>query len=386
MLQEIIQAIRSNPVLLGAASMYGLGIVTWLAKGVPAAIWRLLKKELFTTIALNTRNNQYTTVVIYLSRTKRNKWARNHALSGSEITFGYGLTWFFHKRRLFLVDRQLDTKTAGNGDSYRETMIISMLGRSTKMIQDLIEEAAIFFNKPNNKTRIVRYRNGWQVMGEIEKRPLSSIFIEAAVQKTMLDNIELFLGSADWYIKRGLPYRLGLLLTGPPGTGKSSLIATLAGVFNKDVYLLSLKTISDYELEEAISTVPQGGFLVIEDIDRLFEEKNREVNLTETGPSLAGLLNTIDGIGAGQGRILIATANKPELLDEALIRPGRFDFKVELGYVTPPVLREAFATYYPGAQNPIGKPRTHLTGAEMQIAFLENRNNPEEFLRVTTTC
>ena len=49
----------------------------------------------------------------------------------------------------------------------------------------------------------------------------------------------------------------------------------------------------------------------------------------KSGISLSGLLNVIDGVAAHEGRVLIATTNYPEVLDPALIRPGRIDRKIE---------------------------------------------------------
>ena len=64
------------------------------------------------------------------------------------------------------------------------------------------------------------------------------------------------------------------------------------------------------------------------------------------GISLSGLLNAIDGVASHEGRVLIMTTNKPETLDEALIRPGRVDLQVEFTNATPHQARELFVRMY----------------------------------------
>ena len=62
--------------------------------------------------------------------------------------------------------------------------------------------------------------------------------------------------------------------------------------------------------------------------------------------TLSGLLNTIDGVSAPEGHVLIMTTNHPELLDPALIRPGRCDVKVEFDYASKKQIRGIFLKVY----------------------------------------
>lgn len=64
------------------------------------------------------------------------------------------------------------------------------------------------------------------------------------------------------------------------------------------------------------------------------------------GISLSGLLNAIDGVASHEGRVLIMTTNKPETLDDALIRPGRVDLQVAFGNATQEQARELFERMY----------------------------------------
>jgi chaperone BCS1 len=64
------------------------------------------------------------------------------------------------------------------------------------------------------------------------------------------------------------------------------------------------------------------------------------------GISLSGLLNAIDGVASHEGRVLVMTTNKPEKLDDALIRPGRVDLQVAFGNATQRQIKELFERMY----------------------------------------
>jgi mitochondrial chaperone BCS1 len=64
------------------------------------------------------------------------------------------------------------------------------------------------------------------------------------------------------------------------------------------------------------------------------------------GISLSGLLNAIDGVASHEGRVLVMTTNKPEKLDDALIRPGRVDLQVAFGNATQSQINELFVRMY----------------------------------------
>src|SRR5262249_60360189 len=65
--------------------------------------------------------------------------------------------------------------------------------------------------------------------------------------------------------------------------------------------------------------------------------------------ALSGLRNALDGVSSRAGRVLFLTTNHPEKLDPALVRPGRVDRKVELGYATSDQARRLFLWFYRGS-------------------------------------
>jgi len=136
-----------------------------------------------------------------------------------------------------------------------------------------------------------------------------------------------FFQQKDRYHAFGIPWRRGLLLTGPPGNGKSQLIAALAGC--APARALFVKSISSDpkeaqgELSEVFEKVRDPGpcMLILEDIDSLI-----------TSTLLSPFLNELDGAKPLEGVCVIATTNHPEKLDPAIrSRPSRFDRVIEFG-------------------------------------------------------
>ena len=153
------------------------------------------------------------------------------------------------------------------------------------------------------------------------------------------------------YRDLGIPYRRGYLLTGPPGTGKSSLILAVASHFELPVYSLPLRgaEIDGEQLTTLLANCRKPSLITLEDVDCLKVATSRE-SKPDDALTIADLLNAIDGIGASEHRILFMTANRPETLDFALTRAGRVDRKFFINYATDEELKsfyERVAQYSP---------------------------------------
>ena len=197
--------------------------------------------------------------------------------------------------------------------------------------------------------------------------------------------------------------------TDPPGTGKTSIIKGIADYINYDIHILNVSKLQD--IEKAIFALPPKTILVIEDIDTEYstnkrhpsviqqqkpriESNNEEnINSSETKEEtfipwkmvdLSDILNSIDGIYSVHGRILIMTTNHIEKLDDALIRPGRIDIKIEVTYIDTYAYQNFFKCFYPDYVMPMVVPISNLSPASLQNIILNNLQSPEEVLRQTS--
>ena len=192
------------------------------------------------------------------------------------------------------------------------------------------------------------YQN-WSVSCIKEKREQNSVILAEGVWEDLYNDIAEFLRAKKWYKSRGIPYRRGFLLYGPPGNGKTSSITSLAACFNLNICVLNMgaKSITDDNLMTLFSSAPTNSIIVLEDIDSAFksdkdkekkvqtdEEKIRSVIETTNKATFSCLLNCLDGIGSQESRIVFMTTNFKDRLPASLIRNGRIDRKIYLGNTT----------------------------------------------------
>ena len=164
------------------------------------------------------------------------------------------------------------------------------------------------------------------------KRNLSTIYLEN--KNKIFESINVWKNSEEFYRERGIPYKLGILLYGEPGTGKSSLVHAIASELNKDVIVLTAGAILNGKLSRYNSvccdTPP---IIVIEEIDTIVNSRQNELGEKEK-VILSELLNFLDGPSSPDSCVVIATTNHIEKLDPAIIRSGRFDIKIHMGKIS----------------------------------------------------
>ena len=147
----------------------------------------------------------------------------------------------------------------------------------------------------------------------------------------------------------GIPNKLGILLYGEPGCGKTTTIVTIASYFGRDIFYINLKSVSTNDelkmIFDHINTKHSGGgIIVLEDIDAMTTIVNKRVSedsyedigttdlieTTNNSITLEYLLNLLDGTLTYNDSIVIITTNHIEKLDPAIYRAGRIDNLIEM--------------------------------------------------------
>ena len=232
----------------------------------------------------------------------------------------------------------------------REQFNVTIFSRDRRLAQQLIEEAREIA-LPKTEVRLTVHRASYAHWNEKVKRmprPVDSVILPDGMMEDLIHDTRSFLGRRDWYIQRGIPYRRGYLLHGPPGTGKSSAVVAVASALGMDIAMLSLgdSTLEDNGISELLSAVPINSLVLMEDIDCAFVAR-KETEDKRSKVTFSGLLNAVDGVAAGEGRILFATTNHIERLDPALIRPGRIDRKIFIGNASSSQAERLFRRFFP---------------------------------------
>jgi hypothetical protein len=169
----------------------------------------------------------------------------------------------------------------------------------------------------------------------VENKPFAHLFYDASVD-AFIEEVRRWHSSKTWFKERTLPWRMGALLSGPPGTGKSSLVKALAQQLGFPVYVFDLASMSNEELRQHWMDIMNSSPCValFEDLDRVFTDDKTRLSHSTRGKgdlTLDCLLNCLSGVQDGDGVLTFVTANFPERLDPALTRPGRLDRILELG-------------------------------------------------------
>ncbi len=159
--------------------------------------------------------------------------------------------------------------------------------------------------------------------------------------KENLAEIVEYLHDPSKYREIGASMPKGVLLVGPPGTGKTMLAKAVAGESNVPFFSMSGSEFVEMFVGMGASKVRDlfkqakekaPCIVFIDEIDAIGQKRDgRVMGNDEREQTLNQLLVEMDGFGANEGVIIIAATNRPDILDSALLRPGRFDRQIYIG-------------------------------------------------------
>ena len=214
-------------------------------------------------------------------------------------------------------------------------------------------------------------------------------------EKEELQELIDFLKSPKKFKKLGARIPKGVLLVGPPGTGKTLLAKAIAGEANAPFYFISGSDFVELYVGVGASRVRDmfkqakhnaPCLIFIDEIDAVGRQRGTGIGggHDEREQTLNQLLTEMDGFGANEGIIIIAATNRPDVLDPALLRPGRFDRQITVAL---PDLKAREEILNVHARNKILSKNVHLDNiAKRTVGFsgaeLENLLNEAALLAV----
>ncbi|XBI66581.1 hypothetical protein VPH35_046121 [Triticum aestivum] len=224
-------------------------------------------------------------------------------------------------------------------------------------------QEVMFGNRPrrlySNKKELSYHSRRDEVWSYIDfdhPTTFDTLAMDPAKKQMIKDDLDDFTYSRDYYRRIGKAWKRGYLLHGPPGTGKSTMIAAMANYLKYDIYDIELTTLeSNSDLRKLFIETTGKSIIVIEDIDCSLDLTGSRATMLPPLPAfddaaeagydksrgkrhniltLSGLLNFIDGLWSAHSgeRIIVFTTNHLDKLDPALIRRGRMDMHIEMSY------------------------------------------------------
>ena len=202
---------------------------------------------------------------------------------------------------------------------------------------------AVFMGRMNSANPLQNFGKARTVLGVPDGKKVTFADVAGAdEEKQELAEVVDFLKNPDKYTRIGARIPHGLLLVGPPGTGKTLLARAVAG--EADVQFLSISGSDFVEMyvgvgasrvrdlfDQAKKRAP--AIIFIDEIDAVGRKRGSGLGggHDEKEQTLNQLLVEMDGFGRTEGVIVLAATNRPDILDPALLRPGRFDRQIHVG-------------------------------------------------------
>lgn len=397
-LLDLLFAQLGNDFFSGGLALGMLGAVAALVARMLPLSRRLIAFKILSTVTVSSRDPLFGYLLAWLNAHPYSRRCRNlSATTPSDCTAvggrnslrlapGTGGHLLFHRGVPIWLDRRKDDATGAGGPPGRsgtaELIRLTAVGRHQAFLRELLIDVATRFGDCDPAVTVIHRDDGysdWVEAARVGRRCLDTIILPADEAERIVADARAFLGNAEWYQERGIPWRRGYLLHGPPGTGKTSLIRAVAGELDLDIAMVSVSSgrIDDTALAGLLGSAPANAILVIEDVDAIFTDRDAGDGAGKV--TFSGLLNAVDGVLGQEGHLLFMTTNHLERLDPALIRPGRIDYTLAAKVLDKDCARRMFLRFFPGETElaaSFGNAAVGRTPAEAQAHLLLHAKNP----------
>jgi mitochondrial chaperone BCS1 len=411
-MNDLYRWILQQPFLIGGVGTVLAGSAMYVLRAIPTNIGNFVHNSITSNLTVNSQNTDFGYIDAYLENHVIPWTFRNFEPSEKDdeeggkayLNTGYGSGWGRWKGVWFSFNKSIDN----NKLNPLKTIKITFFTRKRLKIGNFVSEAVSFRRGIRTQRLYISSGAYWDRGPDKRPRELDTVFAQSGIIENIVEQVEQFRGSEDWYLKRGIPYKLAILLYGPPGTGKTSIIHAIASHFELDImYVTALGTLKKLlELRTSRESV-----LVIEDIDtlaklqrdnnddedddetfmpnstnparfkRLIPKDPNTTSMLQEAPPLHDTLNCLDGFPSRHGSIIFITSNHPENLDEALLRDGRIDLMQKIGPLDWEAATRMYRAFFPEDDDwfSLKDQFQPIIGASLQAILM--KPNPIEALR-----
>lgn len=287
---------------------------------------------MYNTIDKVTAINRDNTIPFTVYRTSHKYDPKDYGYS----QMGFGFYKYDFKGHIFDIEYSQESKVVGTQDTAEKYFSLIITTSSCDMF-DKFYKCAVNFNEDMeiDETQLHIYimnkYGDWIRYNKIPSRTLKTVYFDEKIKYKVRDDLKDFLTKEKEYQEFGIPFKKNYLITGIPGSGKTSMIKALCKEIGYNLCIFSINhDVDNTTAIIAFRDMPPKSILLIEDIDCLFEKRTgTEENKHFT---FSNLINLLDGVLSKQGLITFITTNHPESMDHALLRQGRVDLIIHMNY------------------------------------------------------
>jgi hypothetical protein len=361
-----IQDILNNPILgTGLIMTIGGGLIYSL-KALPGQAWKIVSKKISAKLVYSVRIYEYDDLFELLEVWLQNNHQKEYKdVEGKlfspnsepqagikktpQIYYSQSTNVFIlniNGKRLFITKEREKLEYAQSFKSlYGYIYVIKgFRGKEaiTEMLQGIVNEHYDKFPKNQIQIRTNDKYGNWDRANSLTVKGLDKIIIDPALKAMLMNDIDQFKSSKEWYLETSIPYKRTYAFHGGPGNGKTSICLAIAVYTQRDIYVLNPSSLEgDAALQQAFNNIGNDVVLVIEDMDASFTKRESECKI-----SFSCLLNCTDGAFYKEGLITCITTNHLDKLDPALLRAGRTDMIIEIDFPKVQQIEQFLSIFY----------------------------------------
>lgn len=373
----ITDLLHQNQFLQGG---FVLGILTWLGyqiKSFPELMWKKLKYYFTYQIYFDGSSDFYDEFVAWLNEKYPQKFknvevrivdkdfqcASSNQTVESPVSYrdmqnaepkwklwkqqftDTNIIWF--QNRLLWISKNREKMEMAQGVSTLYINSYTISGFLAKkqvdnLCNEIFQQYKIKQDKKNPDLTVFSHQGDYFHRSHINNpKALKHIFF--ADKEKYLDDLQEFRTKKEFYKEKGIRYKRSYLFYGRGGTGKTSLAFATAKMLEQPLFLINLGAIfNDAQFTHLASQITPNSVVLMEDIDCVLNQ--REVK--KDALSFSTLLNFLDGAYSPTNVVFIMTTNKPECLDDALVRKGRVDIQLHIDYPNKEQVERFLSDFY----------------------------------------